>query len=135
MLELAGIRDVLAKSLGTTNPINMAKATVHGLQNLRRPEDVAKMRGKTITEVLPYRAPARRRCPSPRSRRAGARDRRGDDRGRGDRVVKVTQVKSAIGQNPANRARSGSLGLGRIGQTNELKASPSSRVLRRSPTS
>jgi small subunit ribosomal protein S5 len=57
VLELAGIRDVLAKSLGTTNPINMAKATVHGLQNLRRPEDVAKMRGKTITEVLPYRAP------------------------------------------------------------------------------
>jgi small subunit ribosomal protein S5 len=57
VLELAGIRDVLAKSLGTTNPINMAKATVQGLQNLRRPEDVAKMRGKTITEVLPYRKP------------------------------------------------------------------------------
>jgi small subunit ribosomal protein S5 len=57
VLELAGIRDVLAKSLGTTNPINMAKATVQGLQNLRRPEDVAKMRGKTIAEVLPYRAP------------------------------------------------------------------------------
>ena len=59
VLELAGIRDVLAKSLGTTNPINMAKATVQGLKNLRRPEDVAKMRGKTITEVLPYRAPAK----------------------------------------------------------------------------
>ncbi len=58
VLELAGIRDVLAKSLGTTNPINMAKATVQGLQNLRRPEDVARMRGKTITEVLPWRAPA-----------------------------------------------------------------------------
>ena len=58
VLELGGIRDVLAKSLGTTNPINMAKATVDGLKKLRRPEDVAKMRGKTITEVLPYRAPA-----------------------------------------------------------------------------
>jgi len=57
VLELAGIRDVLAKSLGTTNPINMAKATVAGLKNLRRPEDVAKMRGKTISEVLPWRAP------------------------------------------------------------------------------
>ena len=57
VLELAGIRDVLAKSLGTTNPINMAKATVAGLQSLRRPEDVARDRGKTITEVLPWRAP------------------------------------------------------------------------------
>ncbi len=53
VLELGGIRDVLAKSLGTTNPINMAKATVNGLQNLRRPEDVARARGKTIAEVLP----------------------------------------------------------------------------------
>ncbi len=53
VLELAGIKDVLAKSLGTTNPINMAKACVDGLKNLRRPEDVAKMRGKTIQEILP----------------------------------------------------------------------------------
>ncbi len=57
VLELAGIRDVLAKSLGTTNPINMAKATVAGLKSLRRPEDVARDRGKTISEVLPWRAP------------------------------------------------------------------------------
>ena len=58
VLELAGIRDVLAKSLGTTNPINMARATVDGLKNLRRPEDVARQRGKTIREVLPYAPPA-----------------------------------------------------------------------------
>ena len=58
VLELAGIRDILAKSLGTTNPINMAKATVNALQSLRRPEDVARARGKTISEVLPYKAPA-----------------------------------------------------------------------------
>jgi len=57
VLELAGIRDILAKSLGTTNPINMAKATVDGLKSLRRPEDVAKMRGKTVREILPYSAP------------------------------------------------------------------------------
>jgi small subunit ribosomal protein S5 len=55
VLELAGIRDVLAKSLGTTNPINMARATVNGLQNLRRPEDVARARGKSIRDVLPWR--------------------------------------------------------------------------------
>ena len=53
VLELAGIRDILAKSLGTTNPINMLKATVNGLQNLRRPEDVAKTRGLKISDVLP----------------------------------------------------------------------------------
>ena len=58
VLELAGIRDVLAKSLGTTNPINMAKATVVALKNLRRPEDVARMRGLSIKDVLPWRPPA-----------------------------------------------------------------------------
>jgi small subunit ribosomal protein S5 len=58
VLELAGIRDVLAKSLGTTNPINLLKATVNALESLRRPEEVARIRGKTISEVLPYRAPA-----------------------------------------------------------------------------
>jgi len=58
VLELAGIRDVLSKSLGTTNPINMARATVDGLKRLRRPEDVARSRGKSIKDVLPYRPPA-----------------------------------------------------------------------------
>src|SRR3954469_16305924 len=53
VLELAGIRDILAKSLATTNPINMLKATVQGLQSLRRPADVAEMRGLTIAQVLP----------------------------------------------------------------------------------
>src|SRR5918911_1228895 len=56
VLELAGIRDILAKSLGTTNPINMAKATVDGLKQLRRPEDVAKIRGLTVAQVLPVPA-------------------------------------------------------------------------------
>jgi small subunit ribosomal protein S5 len=57
VLELGGIRDVLAKSLGTTNPINMLKAAEAALRQLRRPEEVAKARGKTISEVLPYKAP------------------------------------------------------------------------------
>jgi len=56
VLELAGIRDVLAKSLGTTTPINMTRATVDGLRRLVRPEEVAELRGKTIAEVLPVSA-------------------------------------------------------------------------------
>ena len=62
VLELAGIRDILAKSLGTSNPINLVRATEAGLKALRRPEDVAKLRGKTIAEVLP---PRRRTEPAP----------------------------------------------------------------------
>jgi len=58
VLELGGVRDILAKSLGTTNPINMLKATVNGLQRLRRPEDVARIRGLTVSQVLPV--PTRR---------------------------------------------------------------------------
>jgi small subunit ribosomal protein S5 len=57
VLELAGIHDILAKSLGTTNPINMAKATVDALKRLRRPEEVARARGLSIRRVLPYRKP------------------------------------------------------------------------------
>ncbi len=57
VVEAAGIRDILAKSLGTTNPINMAKATMDGLRKLRRPEDVARDRGKTVSEILPLGAP------------------------------------------------------------------------------
>src|SRR5438270_6917649 len=57
VLELGGIRDVLAKSLGTTNPINMLKAAESALRHLRRPEDVARARGKSIDDVLPYKQP------------------------------------------------------------------------------
>src|SRR4029077_20694604 len=53
VLELGGIRDVLAKSLGTSNPINMLKAAEQALRDLRRPEDVALARGKSIRDVLP----------------------------------------------------------------------------------
>jgi small subunit ribosomal protein S5 len=52
VLELAGIRDILAKSLGNPNPINLLKATVNGLQSLRRPEEVAQTRGKAVHEIL-----------------------------------------------------------------------------------
>jgi small subunit ribosomal protein S5 len=56
VLELGGVRDILAKSLGTTNPINMLKATVDGLRRLRRPDEVAQMRGLTVSQVLPVPA-------------------------------------------------------------------------------
>ena len=52
VLELAGIHDILSKSLGTQNPINLVKATVAGLRGLRTPEEVAKLRGLSISEVL-----------------------------------------------------------------------------------
>jgi small subunit ribosomal protein S5 len=52
VLELAGIRDVLSKSIGTQNPINLVKATMQGLVSLRRPEDVAKLRGLSVRQVL-----------------------------------------------------------------------------------
>ena len=55
VLEAAGIRDVLTKSLGSGNPHNVVKATVRGLQGLRRASDVAAARGKTVGELLGIR--------------------------------------------------------------------------------
>jgi small subunit ribosomal protein S5 len=52
VLELAGIHDILSKSLGTQNPINLVKATVAGLRGLRTPEEVGKLRGLSINKVL-----------------------------------------------------------------------------------
>src|SRR3712207_2305874 len=52
VLELAGIRDVLSKSLGSQNPINLVKATMTALENLRSPDEVAKLRGLSVSEVL-----------------------------------------------------------------------------------
>src|SRR5215217_4815627 len=57
VLELAGIRDVLSKSLGSQNPINLVKATMTALQELRSPDEVAKLRGLSIGEVLGTRGP------------------------------------------------------------------------------
>src|ERR671926_1226188 len=52
VLELAGIRDVLSKSLGSQNPINLVKATMTALEELRSPNEVARLRGLTVAEVL-----------------------------------------------------------------------------------
>ena len=52
VLELAGIHDILSKSLGSQNPINLVKATIAGLQDLRRPEEIAQLRGLSVNAVL-----------------------------------------------------------------------------------
>ncbi|HEK9103139.1 30S ribosomal protein S5 [Bacillus cereus] len=52
VLELAGVQDILSKSLGSNTPINMIRATVNGLSELKRAEDVAKLRGKSVEELL-----------------------------------------------------------------------------------
>jgi small subunit ribosomal protein S5 len=62
VLELAGIRDILAKSLGNPNPINLLKATVNGLQSLRRPEEVGRIRGKRVEDIL---FPAKQKAEEP----------------------------------------------------------------------
>ena len=73
VLELAGIRDILAKSLGNPNPINLLKATVNGLKSLRRPEEVGRIRGKRVEDILfpavkkkdePEEAPAATEAPA-----------------------------------------------------------------------
>src|SRR5690554_3081298 len=52
VLELAGIKDIRTKSLGSNNPINMVKATITGLSQLKTVEEITKLRNKTIEEVL-----------------------------------------------------------------------------------
>ena len=53
ILEMAGIHDVLAKSLGSSNAINVAHATIDGLKSLKRPDEIARIRGKSPEEVTP----------------------------------------------------------------------------------
>jgi len=52
VLELAGVQNVLAKCYGSTNPVNVVRATFNGLRDIRSPEDIAGKRGKSVEEIL-----------------------------------------------------------------------------------
>ena len=106
VLECAGIHDVLSKSLGSSNAINIVHATVEALKMLEEPEAVAARRGLPVEDV----APAALLRPGPRRR---ARSRRG--RCRLMAQLKVQQKKSAIGCKQNQRETLRSLGLKRIG--------------------
>src|SRR5213082_3071584 len=58
VLELAGIHDILSKSLGSQNPINLVKATMAGLEALRTPDEVAELRGLSVNQVLGLEGPS-----------------------------------------------------------------------------
>ena len=53
VVEAAGIKDILSKSLGSSNPINIVHAAIRGLQELRRPEDIAALRGRDVNDIAP----------------------------------------------------------------------------------
>ena len=91
VLELAGIHDILSKSLGTQNPINLVKATEAGLRDLRKPEEIARLRGLSIDTVLGLSA---RRPTAHGEAEAEAAGARHGDRGR----------RGAGGRGPAEAA-------------------------------
>src|SRR5438477_601434 len=80
ILEAAGVHDILAKSLGSSNGINVAHATIQGLKGLKRPDEIAKIRGKSPEEVTPagvlraYRESQRGKTAGRGMKGQGARD-------------------------------------------------------------
>ena len=140
VLELAGIHDVLSKSLGSQNPINLVKATVAALEGLRRPEEVAKLRGLTVREVLGLGDGGEAATEAVRGggRRAG---RRGGRLVRGRRLagdggvlslmasLLIKQVRSANGSSRKQRESLKALGLGKIGRSTERDDQPTVRGL------
>ena len=121
ILESAGIHDVLAKSLGSANAINVARATMQGLHSLRRPDDVAKLRGKSAEEVSTKGMLAAYR----ERERAGKHEITEVAVARWARL-RVTLVKSTIGTKPKHRGTIRALGLGRSGPRTSFPTGPRS---------
>ena len=124
ILEMAGIHDVLAKSLGSSNSINVAQATVAGLRALKRPTTIARLRGKSPEEVTPAGVlaglpgdPARR----PRARRGGVMPWPSRS------TVDPGARSSPSATKPKHRGTLRALGLRGIGQSNTLPDRPEIR--------
>ena len=110
VLEAAGVSDVLSKSLGSSNPINIVHATVAGLKQLQRPQEVADRRGLDLAEMSPITV-ARQKAAAA----VGAARRQGEGAVGVTTRLKVTQKRSLIGRPRPQRATVRSLGLKRIG--------------------
>ncbi len=65
IMDVAGVKDILAKSLGTSNPINMIRATFDGLLNLREAKEVAALRDVKIEDLIPYSSKKEEDTPTP----------------------------------------------------------------------
>lgn len=102
VLEVAGVQNVLAKCYGSTNPVNVVRATVKGLAEMNSPADVAAKRGKTVEEILGQVMSEKN-------------------------TIKVTLTKSASGRLKNHVACVRGLGLRRIGHTVEVEDTPSVR--------
>ena len=138
VLELAGIHDILSKSLGSQNPINLVKATMAGLQSLRTPDEVAEIRGLSVNQVLglttqeaePVAAEtlssANGSGASEDAEPASTSRGRGRRGGRGVSKLIVTQRRSRNGCDQRQRDTLRSLGLRRIGQSVEHADTPRS---------
>ena len=139
VLELAGIHDILSKSLGTQNPINLVKATVAGLRGLRTPEEVGQLRGLSINQVLglggePANGDARR-LPSAELR--DSREPAEAPAAAAGRRRRSHRLMGALTRHPAPLQATAptskqldtlrSLGLRRIGHTVEVKDSEQAR--------
>ncbi len=101
VLELAGIHDILSKSLGSQNPINLVKATMAGLQSLRTPDEVAEIRGLSVNQVLGLTTEAEPASASPRSSLNGGE---GSEATRGEADGASATVQDASDAAPTSAA-------------------------------